>query len=122
LRRQGFAKDFVGSAFRDLNWSVRIVEWPSGTREAFQLDVEEDLLAALRRGRKNVPIGERMDWRELASLPWGTTLRVRPRDELRYIATGSARYSNGWYLPIIDEVAPSDDAARVKRGAARFPA
>jgi hypothetical protein len=100
--------------------SVRIVEWPGAKPETMQLDVTAELLAALGNGRKSIPIGKRADWREFAGLPWGSTLRLRAGNESLWVASGPARFSDGWFLPVIPEIEPSGDTSRVKRAAERF--
>lgn len=99
---------------------VKIVEWPGGKPATVQLDVKGDLVKALRNGRKSIPIGRHMDWREFAGLPWGSIVRLRAKQESICVASGPAQYSNRWFLPVIEEVDPSEDASLVKRAAERF--
>jgi len=98
---------------------VEIVEWPGGKPATVQLDVKGDLVKALRNGRKSLPI-RNGDWCEFVGLPWGSIVRLRAKEESVCIASGPARYSNGWFLPVIEEVDPSEDASLVKRAAERF--
>jgi hypothetical protein len=99
---------------------VRIVEWPGGNTKTVPLEIEQYLLKAVRNGRKSIPLRGQRVRRELAELSWGSILRLRAPDESLYVISGPARFSKGWVLPVIDEVDPSGDVSRVKRGAERF--
>jgi hypothetical protein len=83
------------------------------------LDVQPNLVDAVRKGRKSIPVA-RKDWRRFAGLPWGSMIHLRAKGVSIYVASGPVRFSDGWYLPVIGGIKPSEDAAHIRSRVEQF--
>jgi len=83
------------------------------------LDVQSDLIKAVRDGRKSIPI-RNADWHRFAGLPWGSTVHLRAKQDSLFVASGPVRFSDGWYLPTIEEIPPSEHSSQIGLAAKQF--
>lgn len=108
------------NAARRRGEEIEVVEWPGGEPGEMVRNVEPEVLAAVRRGRTSIPLGERLPvagWRGLA---WGSLVRVRCGGEEARVIAGPARYRFGaWEIPVLKLVPEStSDEGATRRGAA----
>ena len=79
--------------------AAEVVEWPGGEPLVSSRDVELGTLKSVRKSRKSVPLihpGPE-DW----GLPWGSVVNLAAGEEVQPIISGPAKYSDGWYLPVL---------------------
>jgi hypothetical protein len=98
-----------------INQPLRIEEWPGGTlplRIRAEVRVTPEALAAIRRGRKTVPLGKGFPSVELLDLPSYSLVLLRARQDEQLVSVLPARFSaRGWDLPIgLGSVLPEDKA------------
>lgn len=82
---------------------LEIIEWPGG--EPLEMDVEapKTAMAALSRGLKYVPMGNRVDLACLGSIPWGSTINLQNGSQTESFVTGPACFQvSQWYLPVLN--------------------
>jgi hypothetical protein len=78
---------------------VEVVEWPEGEPLVASRDVDLTTLMAVRKSRKSVPVMN--PGPEDCGLPWGSVVHLAAGAEIQPIISGPAKYSNGWYLPVL---------------------
>lgn len=112
----------VLKAARRRGEDVEVVEWPGGEPSGVVRGADAETLAALRRGRSSVPLGDRLPPAELRGLPWGSPVRVGPEGEGVTVIGGPARFRSGaWELPVLEalEGSVTDESASRRSAALR---
>jgi hypothetical protein len=90
--------------------AVEIVEWPGGEPKQIELDVTPEVFAAVRRGRKTVPLGKKPDLAEVAGLPLCSTVTLKSDGEILHRVVGPAiRQPDQWVLPIMSDPLDGSD-------------
>lgn len=89
---------------------VTVVEWPGGEPTHRELRIPVDKTKG--SGRTTVPIGKRLPQDGLATLAWGTTVKVRLGRDTYDIITGPALHKTEWVLPILHVEDHDDPAAK----------
>lgn len=80
---------------------VNVVEWPGGEPTETDLPVSPEVLAALRKGRKTVPLGNRLPSPEFLGLPWYSVVTLHSGTEQLKAMCGPAKYlRHEWCLPV----------------------
>jgi len=81
---------------------VEIVEWSGGEPRKIELNVTPQLFAAVRKGRKTVPLDEPVDLAEFAGLPWCSIATLRSKgEEIHRIVGPAICQTTGWALPVL---------------------
>jgi hypothetical protein len=81
---------------------VEVVEWPGGEPRQIDLNVSPQVFAAIRRGRKTVPLGEQPDLVEIAGLPWCSVVTLHSGgDKLHRVVGPAIRQPGQWVLPVL---------------------
>lgn len=81
---------------------VEVVEWPGGEPRPIDLEVTPKDFAAIRKGRKSVPIGPTPDLSEVAGLPWCSIATLHSNGERLHRIVGPAiSRTSGWELPVL---------------------
>jgi hypothetical protein len=81
---------------------VEVVEWPGSEPKHIDLDLMPQVLAAVRKGRMTVPLGNRPGLAELAGLPWCSVATLRANGENLHRVVGPAICrTSGWALPVL---------------------
>jgi hypothetical protein len=89
---------------------IEIVEWPGGEPKHIELDVTPEVFAAVRRGRKSVPLGKKPDLAEVAGLPWCSSVTLKSDGETLHRVVGPAiQQPDQWVLPIMSEPLDAPD-------------
>lgn len=102
--------ELVLKAARKRSAAIEIVEWPGGEPKQIDLDVTPEVFAAVRRGRKTLPLGKQPDLPEVAGLPWCSTVMVKSDAEtLQRIVGPAIRQPDQWVLPIMSEPLDASD-------------
>lgn len=102
--------ELVLKAARRRSAPIEIVEWPGGEPKRIELDVTPEVFAAVRRGRKSVPLGKGPDLAEVAGLPWCSTVTLTSGGETLHRVVGPAiRQPDQWVLPIMSEPLDAPD-------------
>jgi hypothetical protein len=99
---------------------IEIVEWPGGEPKHISQDVTPEIFAAVRRGRKTVPLGKQPKLTEFAGLPWCSVVTLKSDAENLHRVVGPAiRQPDQWVLPVLsnslDESATIADYQRSLR-------
>lgn len=82
---------------------VEIIEWPGGEPIESQIEAPKSALAALSRGLKYIPMGNKVDLAHLGGLPWGSTVKLQNGNQSEYFITGPASFQvSQWYLPVLN--------------------
>lgn len=82
---------------------VEIVEWPGGEPIESKIEAPKNALAALSRGLKYIPMGNRVDLAHLGGLPWRSTVKLQNGNQSEYFITGPAYFQvSQWYLPVLN--------------------
>jgi hypothetical protein len=104
--------ELVLKAARKRSAALEIVEWPGGKPKQIELDVTPEVFAAVRRGRKTVPLCKQPDLPEVAGLPWCSTVTLKSNAETLHRVVGPAiRQPDQWVLPIMSD--PLDASATI---------
>ena len=86
---------------RGLN--LEIIEWPGGDPLEMNVEAPKTAIAALSRGLKYIPIGNRVDLARLGSVPWGSTVNLQNGSQSEPFVTGPACFQvSQWYLPVLN--------------------
>jgi hypothetical protein len=94
--------ELVRKAAKRRGVPVEIVEWPGGEPKQIELNVTPQVLAAVRRGRMTVPVGERPALAEDAGLPWCSIATLQANGESLHRVVGPAICQpSGWALPVL---------------------
>jgi hypothetical protein len=94
----------VLKAARKRKTAIEMVEWPGGETKHISLDVTLEVFAAVRRGRKTVPLGKQPDLAEFAGLPWCSIVTLQADGERLPRVVGPAiRQPDQWVLPVLSE-------------------
>jgi hypothetical protein len=90
--------------------AIEIVEWPGEEPKQITLTVTPEAFAAVRRGRKTVPLGEEPHLAEVAGLPWCSAATLKSDGEALHRVVGPAiRQPDQWVLPIMSEPLDASD-------------
>ncbi|HET6325474.1 MAG TPA: hypothetical protein VFG04_12415 [Planctomycetaceae bacterium] len=96
--------ELVLKAARKRSAAIEIVEWPGGVPKHIELGVTPEVFAAVRRGRKTVPLGKQLELAEVAGLPWCCTATLKSGGEALHRVVGPAiRQPDQWVLPIMSD-------------------
>jgi hypothetical protein len=80
---------------------VEIVEWPGGQPKQIDVDVTPQILAAVRKGRMTVPLGDQPDLAVFGGLPWCSIATLQVNGEKLHRIVGPAiSHTTGWALPV----------------------
>jgi hypothetical protein len=111
--------ELVLKAARKCRAEIEIVEWPGGATKQIEFDVTPEVFAAVRRGRKTVPLGRQPDLAEVAGLPWCSTVTLKSDGQTSHRVVGPAiRQPDKWVLPLMsDQLDASDTIADCQREA-----
>lgn len=96
----------VLKAARKRGSQLEVVEWPGGEPKQIDLEVSAKDFAAVRKGRKTVPLGKPgkpVDLARVAGLPWCSIATLRSDGDTLHRVVGpvSSRRS-GWALPVLN--------------------
>jgi hypothetical protein len=81
---------------------VEVVEWPGGEPKPITLDVPPQTFAAVRGGRKTIPLGNGPNLAEVAGLPWCSIATLQASGEKLHRVVGPAlSQTTGWALPVL---------------------
>ncbi len=92
---------------------VRVVEWPGGEPMAARVTVPRDILQKVRRGRVSVPLDSPTTAQ--LGLPWFSTMVLSTGDDELSILAGPAKYSGGWFLPVLEAAIADEEAEGLQR-------
>lgn len=77
-------------------------EWPGGVPRLHETRVTTERFGQLFRGRASIPFARVSKLEEIASLPWGSAVKVSAPGELAFFTTGPAIVQGGkWALPVL---------------------
>ena len=80
---------------------IEVVEWPGGEPRTIELEVPPAIAKKVQQGARSIPLGEEIPKTDLASLAWGSIVRVRSGAEEIPVVVGPPMYRpQGWCLPI----------------------
>lgn len=105
--------------------SVEVVEWPGGDPSRCVVEVSDDILKAVRRGRKSIPLTGKIDLGAYTGLPWGSVITLAAGNESANAIVGPARYiwnqtGGQWALPILPGSHPDEAIEKLQRQGERF--
>jgi len=83
-----------------------VVEWPGGSPEHHEIRVRPSSVKG--SGRSTVPLGKAFPQNGLATLPWGSQVRVQLGSQVEHVVTGPASFKGQWTLPVLG-TADADD-------------
>lgn len=99
--------------------ALTVIEWPGGDPDTRELT----LRASRTKWTKRAPIrlGTTLPESGLATLPWGSRLRVRVGPNIHWSLTGPASFKKQWVLPVLG-TADADDptGARLEQKGVEF--
>jgi len=94
--------ELVLKAAKNRGTAIEIVEWPGGKAKHLRMEVPRKIFAAIRRGRKTVPLGKQPDLARFAGLPWCSTVTLKSKRETLHRVVGPAiRQRDQWVLPVL---------------------
>jgi hypothetical protein len=99
---------------------IEIVEWPGEKPVRKTIRVAPAVFKKIVAGRKSVPLAEPVKLGEIGCLPWGSIVTLAAGELTLPIATGPAKYQNGWVLPVLDLGTVAADGKSVASAASRF--
>jgi hypothetical protein len=102
--------DLVLDAARRRGLSVRVVEWPGGEPEEFEIELSPKEWKAFVAGRQSIPIDD-PDWGEMAGPPWGSLFTLKCGEDSAEIIGGPVKFERQWVLPILKRIDEEDEAA-----------
>jgi len=106
--------ELVLQAARKRDLAVEVVEWPGGQPKEIDLDVSGQVYAAVRKGRKTVPLGHPSNLAEFAGLPWCSKVTLHSNGSSLQRFVGPVIWQKDqWALPVLADDAP--DAERLRR-------
>jgi hypothetical protein len=92
----------VLDAARERKRQLQVIEWPGGEPGRVDLDVSAQVFATLRKGRKTVPLGDRIQLSEYAAIPWGSLAVLRcGGEQLSRVVGPAIRQPAQWALPVL---------------------
>jgi hypothetical protein len=96
---------------RKRNVDLTVVEWPGGRPRNISHELTDDIAEDVKRGRVNVPLGQRRPSMDLCGLPWYSTVHfTSDHDSFRALAYHARFHGDQWLLPILKVL--SDHASR----------
>jgi len=93
-------------AARNRKVGLTVIEWPGGEPESREVRLTPTQWNGVTA--KSVPLGNALPSAGLATLPWGSIVRLRSGAKVRDIVAGPARFEDQWRLVILDT--PDSDA------------
>ena len=89
--------------------SIEVVEWPGGEPQTLELEVSPAIAKKVQQGARSIPLGREIPHADLASLAWGSIVRLRSGSEEIPVVVGPPMYRpQGWGLPVPWESANRD--------------
>lgn len=80
---------------------IQVAEWPGDEPTAIDLWVSSEILDAVKRGRKTIPLGTQAPEPSLLGLPWYSVVVLHSGSNQLRAACGPAQFSrHGWCLPV----------------------
>jgi hypothetical protein len=101
---------------------LMVAEWPGGEPESRELRLTATQLKQV--GATTIPLGKKLPPNGLATLPWGSIVRVRiGKNDPFPTLTGPASFKDQWRLPKLDFADLDDDTGRgLEKRARKFRA
>lgn len=94
----------VLKAARKRSAAIEIVEWPGGDPKQIELDLRQEVFAAVHRERKSVPLGKQPNMAEVVGLPWCSSATLKSDGQmLRRIVGPAIRQPDQWVLPVLSD-------------------
>ena len=82
---------------------LEVVEWPGGHPVRIDLEVTSRDFAAVRKGRRTVPLREPVDLAAVAGLPWCSVATLHSGEGTMHRIVGPAiSQTSGWALPVLN--------------------
>jgi hypothetical protein len=86
-----------------------VVEWPGGEPRTLELEVSPSIAKKLLQGARSIPLGGAIPHADLASLAWGSVVRLRSELTEFPVVVGPPKYGpQGWFLPLPWDTAKRD--------------
>ncbi len=88
---------------------LEVVEWPGGEPRTLELEVSPSIAKKVLQGARSISLEEGIPHTDLASLAWGSVVRLRSELTEFPVVAGPPKYGpHGWSLPVPWETAKRD--------------
>jgi hypothetical protein len=114
--------ELVLEAAKKRGVGIEVVEWPGGESKQIDLEVSPQVLAAVRRGRKTVPLGKHPGLAEVGGVPWCSIATLHSNGEKLHRLVGPAIYQQDqWVLPFLcQDFGPATNLCVYEKGAGKL--
>lgn len=80
---------------------IEVVEWPGGEPRTIDLEVPPAIAKKVQQGARSIPLGAEIPKTDLASLAWGSIVRLHCGSKDFPVVVGPPMYRpQGWCLPV----------------------
>jgi hypothetical protein len=83
---------------------IHVIEWPGGTPEFVELNLNQADYKKLLKVGKTIPLGKTIDHKKYAGIAWGSIAKVRCGNEEALLMVGPPKFSKDkWVLPVLSK-------------------